>query len=181
MMDLIGTIIEGPTPDEHGDVTFKVRVGDEVVVGVANPCGVGRRGEITRANLDTTNAAMRAVQQFVKAHRTQMLTLYREAARLRRAAGNPAFAGNTRRGSVRLVGSPTKSASGSFVFAMRAGATEITILLFAEGGFIDHSNAELSDQDRDEAFTVCLDYVFAHPNEAAALGMDVVLLDELWR
>ncbi len=49
---LVGSITEGPTPDEHGYLTFKVRVGDEVVIGVAYPwwhvrtgCNVGLNGQ----------------------------------------------------------------------------------------------------------------------------------------
>jgi hypothetical protein len=40
---------------------------------------------------------------------------------------------------------------------------------------------DVSHEDQSEAVTVCFDYVFAHPEEAAALGLDVALLDELWR
>jgi len=35
--------------------------------------------------------------------------------------------------------------------------------------------------DRDEALTIALDYIFAHPDQATGLGLDVDLLEELWR
>lgn len=55
--------------------------------------------------------------------------------------------------------------------------------IFREGAFIDHCDAwqAVSDVDRDEAVTIALDYIFAHRDWAAGLGLDVALLEELWR
>ncbi len=177
-----GTIVSGPTPEDDGNVTFGVKVEDRIVVGLANPCGYGFRGDIL-ADLDTANAAMRAVSRFAQEHPGSMLPLYREAARLRRAAGKPPFAGNTRREKVRLIGPAVLQRNGGALFTTKAGETEIKIWIFGEGGFIDHCDdwAAVSDEDRDEAFTVSLDYVLSHPDQAIALGLDAGLLDELWR
>ena len=180
---LVGTIIEGPTPDEQGnDVIFKVKVGDEIVVGVANPLGVGWRGEITRENLSATNATRVAISAFIKGHEHEMLPLYREAARLRREKGYPPPHGNTRRGRFALDGPPTRAGK-SVRFTARSTGTKIDILIFREGGFIDHCDdwESVSDADRDEAITAMLDYIFAHPEQATDLGLDVSLLEELWR
>jgi hypothetical protein len=179
---LVGSITEGPTPDEHGNVIFKVSVGDEVVIGVANPCGVGWRGEITPENLAVVNASVATVQDFIKVHEHEMPQLYRDAARLRRSKGNPPPAGNTRRGQFELVGQPTRAAN-SVRFGARSAWAMIEVQIFREGGFIDHCDdwQAVSDVDRDEAVTLALEYVFAHPDRAADLGLDVGLLEELWR
>jgi hypothetical protein len=178
----VGSITEGPTPDEYGNVGFRVRVGEEVVIGVANPCGVGWHGEITPENLAVANATMAAVQDYIDVHKQEMSELYREAARLRRGEGNPPPAGNTRRGHFQLVGQPAR-ASNSVRFTVRSAWATLEVLIFREGGFIDHCDdwQTISDVDRDEAVTIALDYIFAHPDWAAELGLDVGLLDELWR
>jgi hypothetical protein len=179
---LVGRIDGGPTPDEHGYVSFKVTVGDEDMVGLASPCGVGCRGEVRPGNLATVNAAMKAVRDFVKAHEHEMPGLYREAARLRRDKGNPSPAGNTRRGLFELVGQPTRAAD-SVRFTARSAWAKVEVLIFRGGGFIDHCDdwQAVSDADRDEALTIALDYVFAHAEEATGFGLDVGLLEELWR
>jgi len=179
---LVCSITEGPTPDERGNVSFKVKVGDEIVIGVANPCGVGWQGEITLGNLAVVNAAMATVQDFVAVHQHEMPQLYREAARLRRDKGNPPPVGNTRRGQFELVGQPTRAAN-SVRFTARSAWATVEVLIFREGGFIDHCDdwQAVSDADRDEAMTIALDYIFAHPGQAAGLGLDVGLLEELWR
>jgi hypothetical protein len=59
----------------------------------------------------------------------------------------------------------------------------VEVLVFAEGGFVDHCEdwQAVSEIDRDEAVTSALDWIFAHPDWAAGLGLDVGLLEELWR
>jgi hypothetical protein len=103
-----GTIVGDPAPDEQGMVSFEVQVGNEIVIGVANPCGAGLREDFAAVNSDVASAVMRVVSQFVQEHRDEMPGLYREAARLRRAAGNAPFFGNLRRGRFEVVGAPVK-------------------------------------------------------------------------
>lgn len=68
-------------------------------------------------------------------------------------------------------------------FTVRSEQADVEIMIYREGGFIDHCEDwdAISPEDLDEAFTLCLDYVLAHPAEATALGLDVNLLEELWR
>lgn len=164
---LTGSITEGPTPDEYGDVLFQVRAGDETVIGVANACGVGWRGEITLENRAVVNATMATVGDFVEVHKQEMPSFYREAARLRRAKGNPPPAGNTRRGYFELVGQPTRVRN-SVRFTVRSAWATVDVLIFREGGFVDHCDdwEAVSNLDRDEAVTIALDYIFAHPGWA---------------
>ncbi len=69
------------------------------------------------------------------------------------------------------------------VFKTAASSADIEITIYREGGFLDHcDNWEMvTDQELDEAFTICLDYLLMHRDEAAALGLDPSLLEELWR
>jgi hypothetical protein len=180
---LVGIIVDGPTPADDGNVTFRVQVGDEVLVGIANPCGGGCREPITDPNLAVSSATMRVVHQFIEEHGAEMLPLYREAARMRRAAGNAPIAGNTRRGLWQLVASPKKLDGAVVLFVTKAGARTIKVILFREGGFVDDCDdwEAVTDEDRDEAFTVCLDHVLDLADGGAELALDAALLDELWR
>jgi hypothetical protein len=178
------TLVDGPTPDERGMVAFNVRVGDEIVVGIACPCGFGVREGVDSVSAAVASAVMHVVVQYAEEHKDEMLPLYREAARLRRAAGKPPILGRTRRGTAKLVGAPISNGHGVTVFVTMVGSVELKVLFFKDGGLIDSWNEEqaASEEDRDEAITLCLDYIFAHPEEATAeLGLDVALLDELWR
>jgi len=51
------------------------------------------------------------------------------------------------------------------------------------GGVIDDCDdwRNVTDVDRASAFTAVLDYVFANREESAVLGIDVGLLEELYR
>jgi hypothetical protein len=166
-------------------VSFKVQVGNEIVIGIAHPCGSGLREDFASVNPDVASTVMRIVAQFVEEHRAQMPALYREAARLRRAAGNAPFFGNMRRGKFEVVGSPVKLGDAGARFITQAGEIRLTVVVSKDGGFdvieLYDDLVDVSNEDQSEAITVCFDYVFAHPEEAAALGLDVALLDELWR
>ncbi len=181
---LKGTIVGGPTPEDDGNVTFRVKVQQRVVTGTANCCGYGFRGDES-TDPALRNAVIVAVSQYAGEHRAIMPALYREAARLRRGAGNPPLAGNTRRGRVHIVGSPIALQDGSALFTTMAAGAPIKVVIFRDGGFIDHCDydAPVTDDDRDEAFAVCLDHVLSHPSQVAALGLDLDLdlLAELWR
>ena len=183
--ELTGTIVGGPTPDDSGMVTFKIRVGAEIIIGVAHPCGSGTREDPAVMKAGVAGAVMRVVSRYVEQFGEHMPPLYREAARLRRAAGNPPLAGNTRWGKAKVVGAPVKMAELGAVFTTETAGMRLKVAIFRNGGFDFAEECEVVDamceEDRDEAVTVCFDYVFAHPDEAAALGLDVPLLDELWR
>jgi hypothetical protein len=181
---LMGTIVGGPTPEDDGNVTFRVKVQQRLVTGVANCCVYGFRGDES-TNPSVRNAVIVAVSRYAGEHREAMPALYREAARLRRGAGNPPLAGNTRRGRVQIIGPPVALQDGSALFTTMAAGAAIKVVIFRDGGFIDHCDyaAPVTDDDRDEAFAVCLDHVLSHPAQVAALGLDLdlALLAELWR
>jgi hypothetical protein len=183
--ELTGTIVGSPTPDDSGMVTFKVRVGKEIILGVAHPCGSRTREDSAAMKAGVAGAVMRVVSRYVEQYGEHMAPLYREAARLRRAAGNPPIGGNTRRGRANVVCTPVKMAELGVVFTTETKGTRLKVAILKNGGFDFAEECEVvetvSEEDRDEAVTACLDYVFAHPDEAAALGLDLALLDELWR
>jgi hypothetical protein len=180
-----GIIVGGPTPDDSGTVTFEVQVGEEIIIGVAHPCGSGTRDDPATMKAGVAGAVMMVVSRYVEQHGEHVAALYREAARLRRAAGNPPLAGNTRRGRAKVVGIPVKMAELGTVFTTQTGGMRLKIAVFKNGGYDFAEECEVlervSEEDRDDALTACFDYVFAHPDEAAALALDVALLDELWR
>jgi hypothetical protein len=125
------------------------------------------------------------LSQFVEEHSDEMPRLYREAARLRRAAGNAPIFGNLRRGRFAVVGAPVKLGDVGARFIAQAGEMRLTVVVSKGGGFdvieLYDDFKDVSNEDQSEAVTVCFDHIFAHPEEAAALGLDVGLLDELWR
>jgi hypothetical protein len=180
-----GAIVGSPTPDESGMVAFTVQVGDGIVVGVAHPCGSGLKDRLSTVDPAIASAVMRVVSLYVEERGDEMLALYREAARLRRGAGNPPLAGCTRRGKVHVVGAPVKLADAGALFMTDACGVRLKVAIYNRGGFDFAEECEyveaVSEEDRDEAVTVCLDYIFAHPDEATVLGLDVALLDELWQ
>jgi hypothetical protein len=181
----VGIIVGDPTPGDSGMVAFRVQVGDGIVVGVAHPCGSGLRDDLATVDAAVASAVMTVVSRFVEEHGDEMLRLYREAARLRRGAGKPPTAGRTRRGKVLIVGAPVQLAEVGALFTTEVAGTRLKVALFKSGGFDFAEECEVleavCEKDRDEAVTVCLDYVFAHPEGAAGLGLDLALLEELWR
>jgi hypothetical protein len=184
--ELTGIIEGGPTPDDSGMVAFKVQVEGEIIIGIAHPCGSGTREDRATMKAGVASAVMRVVSRYVEQRGEHMTPLFREAAGLRRAAGNPPLAGNTSRGRAKVVGISVKMGDLAAVFATETGeGTRLKVAVFKNGGYDFAEECEVlervSEEDRDEAVTACFDYVFAHPDEAAALGLDVALLDELWR
>ena len=90
-----------------------------------------------------------------------------------------------RRGKFEVVGAPVKLGEAGARFITQSGETRLTVVVSKEGGFdvveLYDDLVDISNADQSDAATACFDYVFAHPDEAAALGLDVGLLDELWR
>jgi hypothetical protein len=171
----VGTIVGGPTPDEQGMVSFKVQLGNEIVIGVANPCGSGLREDFAGVNADVATAVMRVVSQFVEEHSDEMPRLYREAARLRRAAGNAPIFGNLRRGRFAVVGAPVKLGEAGARFTTQAGEIRLTVVVSKGGGFdvieLYDDFKDVSNDDQSEAVTVCFDHIFAHPCRHRSLGV----------
>jgi hypothetical protein len=119
--ELTGTIVGGPTPDEFGMVTFKVQVGDEIIIGVAHPCGSGTRDDSATMKAGVASVVMGVVSRYVEQRGEHMTPLYREAARLRRAAGNPPLAGNPMK--------PPRSVSMSLCWMNFGGKSSVFLLL----------------------------------------------------
>jgi hypothetical protein len=171
-------IVTGPSPDDRGCVVFTVRVDSADVEVTTSPLGTGVSAS---ENLDVGNKALRLVDDYWRTRPTERLTLLREAAQLRRNAGNPPLAANTRSEDVRLIGSPKRSGSGA-KFGIQTPTTEMRVLVLADGGLIDDCDSweNVTDAERDAAFNAALTYIFAHPEEADGLGLDANLLRLLW-
>ncbi len=173
-------VVEGPTPEASGYLVLKVRVGDQIFRGLTCPLGHG--ADMNDADLPTRNKVERAVHRFMDAHQGEALAWYREAARLRRLAGNPPIIGASRSRHVSVVGQP--EARGDCVLFHTQGAPmELRVVLFKDGAVVDDCEdwSAVTDVDRDAAFTAVLDHLLANREEAAALGLDVQLFEELYR
>ena len=175
----MGVILKGPEPNDRGTVDFIVEVEGRPIAVSASPLGVG--AEMTEP-LELVNRAMAVVAGHVKANRSTLQDLYREAARLRRAAGNAPLVGNTRSEEVRLQLPPQVKKSG-LLLKTRTRGVEVRVLILKGGGLIDDCDEwdSMNDLDRDAAITAALDWVFANIPMAEQAGLDVGLLEELWR
>jgi hypothetical protein len=172
-------IVEGPTPEASGYVVLKVRVDDRVFRGLACPLGYGP--DKSDADLPTENRVMRAVHRFMDEHRGEALGWYREAARLRRLAGNPPLIGASTSRHVSVVGQPQRRGR-CVLFRTQGAPTELRVVVFEGGGVTDDCDdwTTVADIDWDAATTGVLKHIFANRKESAALGIDMELLEELY-
>lgn len=133
-------------------------------------------------DLETKSKVMRAVDRFIAEHRSEALGWYREAARLRRAAGNPPLIGASSARHVSVVGRPQPRGR-NVLFCTQGAPTELRVILLEGGGMIDDCEdwTTVTDVDRHSAFTAVLDHVFANREESTALGIDAQLFEELYR
>jgi hypothetical protein len=175
-------IVEGPTPEATGYVVIKVRVGENVYRGLACTLGFGSGAGIEDGDLETKSKVMRAVDRFMDEHRSEALGWYREAAKLRRAAGNPPLIGASTARHASVVGRPQPRGR-AVLFRTQGAPAELRVFVLEAGGVIDDCDdwMKVTDVDRDSAFTGVLEYVFANREESAALGIDIGLLEELYR
>ncbi len=173
-------IVGSPTPEATGYVVIKVRVGGRVFRGLSCPLGHG--ADMGDADLPTQGRVMLAVHRFMDEHQSEAPGWYREAAKLRRLAGNPPLIGASMARHVSVVGWPQPRGRG-VLFRTQGAPTELRVLLFEGGGVIDDCDdwRAVTDLDRDSAFTAVLEHVFANREESAALGIDVRLFEELYR
>jgi hypothetical protein len=172
-------IVSGPTPDDSGLVLFQVRVGDRLVETYAEACGVGFSQD---EDLEVASRAMSAVFRFLSEHEGEKLNWYREAARLRRVAGNPPPLDCAVADHITVRGTPVQY-DGFVVFWIDGVSMDLKIMVSAEGGVHDECSdwSALADGDRSAAFAAALAYLFFHREEVTAMGLDVGLLDELYR
>jgi hypothetical protein len=171
-------VISGPTLSPFGHVMFGVRYRDGVITVWQGPVGMGAEVE----DVDAWNAACKAVRSFWRPSEEEKWGAFRAAARLRKAAGNPAPSGNTRSPEASVVGEPT--VKGSFViYETRVRTHAIRVYILDSRIVSDDCDdwSGVTNEDRDAAITVALDHVFSHPEESRAVGLDLALLDELWR
>jgi hypothetical protein len=173
-------IVEGPTPEASGYVVLKVRVDGHVFRGLACPLGHG--ADMSNADLPTKSKVTHAVHRFMDEHQGDALGWYREAARLRRLAGNPPLIGASTSRHVSVVGQP-ESRGRCVVFRTQGAPTELRVIVFEGGGVTDDCDdwRTVTDIDRDAATTAVLDHIFENREESAAFGIDVELLEELYR
>jgi hypothetical protein len=177
---LDAAIVAGPTPDASGQVLFKVRVGQRLVRVVAVPDGIGVDGE--GGQRADEGKAISAVSRFLKEHRAEEMAWHREAARLRREAGNPPPLGGRSSRDVAVLGEP-RAYERSVVFRTRGPTAELRVVVSQTGSVIDDCDdwRGVTDDDRQSAISAVLEHIFAHPEQAAALGIDLALLEELHR
>jgi hypothetical protein len=174
-------IVEGPIPEATGYIVLKVRVGEHVFRGLACPLGIG--ADMTEDDLPAMDEVMRAVDRFIWKHQSEVLGWYREAARLRRLAGNRPLIGASPSWHVSVVGAPAPR--GSFVLFRTQGAMkDLQVAVFTGSGAFDlcvyDDPDPASGTDSDAAMTAVLEYIFAYREQSTALGIDVDLLEELY-
>ena len=181
-----GKIVSGPTPEPTGQVSFTVRVGERLLDVSASASGIGVRHAADSRDEATVHAASphawRAVEHFLREHRAETLGWYRDAARLRRAAGNPPPFDVRAHDGVTVVGPPEPC--GSFISLRLHGApVEIRVDVGADGWVLDQCEdwQSVSAANRSAAIGTALHYVFANRDTVAAMGLDLDLLDELYR
>jgi hypothetical protein len=129
-------IVRGPTPTENGTAIFIVETSDRMVEVSASPLGIGLPPDIP---LEPGNAALNIVSDYIREHEAEELDWYRDAARLRRAAGRPALAGNTREPQGQVVGALQRRESGA-ILAVVVSNIEIRVAVSATGGLMDDTD-----------------------------------------
>lgn len=172
-------IVSGPTPRELGDVVFVVRVENRTATVSLSADGVGCDAD---QDLDDSNVAMRLVSAHVDERpQAEKLDWYKQAARLRRAAGKPRPFDFPRLPHISVSGEPI--AGQYFVELVIDGAGVAHRILFAHrGGVSDECDhwPSLAEADRNAAFAAACDYAFAHPEKMRAAGLDMELFTELY-
>jgi hypothetical protein len=173
------TVVSGPTFQESGAVEFLVLVGLRAVNVSLSPLGMGcGDGE----PLDVTNAACRAVSQHVEKHHSEELGWYREAARVRRAAGKPPPIPVQRTDSLRLIASATPNGE-LLLLRFQTQQAELRVVLAPPAAIGEDSDdwTLVTEADRSAAYVAAVDYVLQNRELAASVGIDVDALEEIWR
>lgn len=172
-------ILGAPTPVDDGSVLFSVGIGGRAIEVTASPLGVGASRSEDR---ELANAAVTAVFAFLRSHRAEEIEWYRVAAKLRRQARKPPLAGTTESEDSRVVGGPTARSDGMILVVMVRNV-ELRVGVFRSGHIVDDCDAweSVTAADRDAAMGTALDWIFENPGRASEFGLDVALLDELWR
>lgn len=172
-------IISGPTPRELGDVVFVVRVENRTVTVSLSADGVGCDAD---QDLEDSNIAMRLVSAHVDERpQDEKLEWYKQAARLRRAAGKPRPFDFPRLPHITVSGEPI--AGKYFVELAIDGVGVAHRILFSHRGGVSDECAHwpgLAEADRNAAFAAAIDYAFAHPEKMRAAGLDMEVFGELY-
>jgi hypothetical protein len=172
-------ILSGPTPTSRGDVVFEVDVNSVLVTVTISPLGTG---VVDCDNLQAANLAMRSVGNYVSRHKQDEWQWYREAAALRRQHSSARLAGNTKSERVRLLGSPRRRNEHAVRFDLLVENVQLSVDLIDGRSFLDDCAhwESVADSDRDAALGLVLDFIGEHPEELAALNIDVDVVTELW-
>jgi hypothetical protein len=170
-------IISGPEPDECGDVVFVVQIGERAVSAFADMAGCTMLDD----DLDVAGAVAGAVSDFRRRFPERLLACALEAARLRRAAGNPPRFAVAIPPSVAVMGEPTVESAGPR-FHVRVGTAKLDILVTRAGAVADDysPDGQLAMVDLEAAYRAVLDHIFAHGERAPAWGIDLATLELLW-
>lgn len=171
-------IVSGPTPDDSGDVLFVVRVEDRLATIRASADSVGFAGG---DNFDDCNVASGLIHAFLRDRpHEEKIEWYKEAARLRRAAGNPPPYELPRLTHIVVAGEPVPGQS--FVrLAIEGAGVPLFILFSHRGGVGDLCDdwSRLNPADRNAAFATAVDYALANRDKMVAAGLDMDLFTAL--
>ena len=175
------TIVSGPIPDEYGNATFVVMVGDRRVEAIATPDGAG----VSEQDFDVSGPVFRAISDFRKGKTELLLSCLREAAEVRRASGHSSGLDAYVPANITVGANPDVRGDCVF-FAVTIGAIPLEVLVTRDGAIVDdydpvaHPNGELELEALTGARRAVLNLVLAHPERAALWGLDCELLDLFW-
>lgn len=164
----------------RGCVDFDVDVDGQSVIVSVSPLGISVSRDLPSG---VANAAVSAVEAYARSFPEQMARSLLESARLRRANGEQALAGNAPSEHVKLIAEPHRLPSSGAEFKTSNGVHEIRVLVDSDGSlFFDCDvSVPLADGDGDAAMTAAIDWIIADRERAKGLGLDAELFEELWR
>lgn len=169
----------GPIPKDSGAVEFLVHVDGLDVVVSASPLGIGVSADVP---VPVGNTASAFVAKYIAANGSTMTQLYRDAARLRKSAGNPPLLGDESGYPVSIRGQPQLRGRAVLFRVDVHSSGELRVLIFPEGGIIDDCDDwdGVTDAARRAAIRAVLNWVFANSAQVKFLGLDLDLLRDFW-
>ena len=182
--ELSARLLAGPTPTSHGYVVFQVTVAaqpPQVVEVIVTPGGGVGCSQLV--DLDVLNPAMVLVADHIRAIQDELSIAVRDAARLRKAAGNRPLYGNHRHHSPPpAVELRRETQYGYLLFDVDVAGIVVPVFAGPDGGVCDLPEEPYPSGEPigDIAVSAVLDYFFADPVRAHSLGMDLSLLELLW-
>jgi hypothetical protein len=141
--ELSARLLAGPTPTSHGYVVFQVAVAAqppqvvEVLVTPGGGVGCSRLLDLD-VDLDVLNPAMVLVADHIRAIQVELSIAVRDAARLRKAAGNRPLYGNHRHHSPPpAVELRHETQDGYLLFDVDVAGIVVPVFAGPDGGLFD--------------------------------------------